>query len=155
MRQVSTDHALIGVMAAAAILAAVLLPPMAGYPAIILVGVFAGVPRLTRAWPDRAFCLACAGTLLVAASAAASTWEGLGMAWLVAGIIATVMEFPMRSIPALLAAFLATAAITLMIEMANHVLLPLVILACMTGLIAAVMAIRDYRFRKHYSGVPV
>ncbi len=157
MSALAPDRVILVLMAAVVILSTLIRPGPAGYLAILLVVVFAITYRLTRTWPDRVFYLVCSGILLVAISGAASVWEGLVLAWMAAGVIATVMEIHVsaQDLPALLVAGSVTLAITLMIELANHVLLPLAILCGITGCVLAVMAIRDYRFRKQYSGVPV
>jgi len=141
-------------MAAIVILGTIIRPVMTGYLSILLVGVFTIVYWRTRSWPDRIFYLVCSGTLLVAVCAAAVVWEGLIIAWLVAGVIATVMKVTLtaKDLPALLAACSVTAIISLMIDRANHVLLPLAILCGIAASVFAVMSIRAYRFRKQYAG---
>jgi len=157
MSALAADRVILCLMAAVVILSALFRPGPAGYLPILLVVVFAITYWLTRTWPDRVFYLVCSGTVLVVISGAASVWEGLVLAWMVTGVIATVMEVrvPVHDLPALLVACSATLAITLMIELANHVLLPLAVLWGTAGSILAVMAIRDYRFRKQYSGARV
>ena len=156
MSLLTPGRIIIGLMAAAVVLSTVLRPGMAGYLALLLVGVFALTYFLTLPRPDRIFYLACSGALLVAIAAAASVWEGLLIAWMAAGVIATTMGIQVtgQDLPALLAAIASTLAIALMIGMANHVLLPLAVLSGITGCILVVLVIRDYRFRKQYSGAP-
>jgi hypothetical protein len=154
MNPPSRDIQIIIVMAAVVILATAIFPSPSWYLTLVLLGVFILVSWRTRAWPDRVFYLTCSGILLVVACSAASTGEGLVVAWLLAGVIATVMGmiWSKKDIPAVLMFGSSTLAVALMIQLANHVLLPLLILGAATALVVAALAIRDYRFRKEHTG---
>lgn len=144
----------IGLLAVVAVLSAILVPSPAAYLTVVLTAAFALIYRVTRAWPDRAFYLVCTGVLLVAISASVSVWEGLAAGWLVAAVFvsATGIVITIRDLPVLLAGGFVTVAIALMIALANHVLLPLIVLCTAAVLFLGIMAVRDHRFRKEYSG---
>jgi cell division protein FtsW (lipid II flippase) len=154
MTVLTPDRVLLLLMAAAVIAGTILRPGPAEYLAILLVCVFAAVYRLTRNRPDRLFYLACSGALLVAVCATASTWEGLFVAWMAAGVLAASAGITVsaRDLPAVLLCAGVTLVLAWMIELANHVLLPLTVIGGITAIILAVMAIRTYRLRKEYAG---
>lgn len=156
MSNLPADRVIIGMMAAIVVLVTVIRPAMAGYLSILLVGIFAVIYWWTRNWHDRFFYVACSGVLLVVICGAISIWEGLIIAWMVAGILATVtgVTVSVHDLPAVLAGGVATILITLMIELANHALLPIAILCGITLGFLAVIILRDYRFQKQYSGAP-
>ena len=157
MRPLPPDSLITLVMAAVIILAAAVFPAPAWYLTLVLLGLFVAVYWLTRNWHDRVFYLVCSGALLVVACGTTSIWEGLAIAWMLGGIIATAtgMEVSRDDIPAVLTFGACTLAVALMIQLSNHVLLPLLVLSAASAGIAAVMAIRDYRFRKLCSGARV
>jgi hypothetical protein len=154
MTPLPSSRVILGIMAGVVILGSLFRPSLAGYLAIVFFGVFFLVFWLTRNQPGRVFYLAVTGTLLTAVCAAASTGEGLVIAWLGGGLIAGVMgaRLSRHDIPALLAGGIFTVALAALIEWSNHVLLPIVIMGGIAGCFLAVMAVRDYRFRKQYTG---
>jgi len=156
MSRLPADRVIIGMMAAVVVLITLISPAPSGYLPVLLVGIFAALYWWIRNWHDRFFYLVCSGIVLVAVCGAGSTWEGLIIAWMVAGILATVtgVTVSVHDLPAVLAGGAATILITLMIELANHALLPIAILCGMTLGFLAVIIIRDYRFQKQYSGAP-
>ena len=141
-------------LAAVVVLVTAIYPTPAWYLTLLLLGLYIAVYRLTRSWQDRAFYLVCAGALLVIACGAAGIWEGLVVAWVVGGSIATAMGMTASrdELPALLAFGTGTLAVALLVYLSNHVLLPLFALGALAAGIAAVLAIRDYQFRKQYTG---
>jgi hypothetical protein len=109
----------------------------------------------TRTWQDRAFILLCAGQPLVIACGVISLYAGLFVVWMLAGIVlsSTGMFGSAPDRRSFLYFCGATLVIAAGIGQANHVLPPLLILGAMAAIFAAVRAIREYRFRKQYSGV--
>ena len=154
MSRIPGDRVIIGLISAVVILGAIFKPGMAGYLSILLTAVFVTVYWLTRSWRDRIFYLICTGALLVTICGVLSIWEALVISWMIAGIIAALMDISVseRDLPIVLAGLAVTFAVTLMIELANHVLFPLIVLCGISGILFMVMVIRDYRFRKQYYG---
>jgi len=154
MNPVPADLWFLGFLAAAVILVTAIGPAPAWYLSIILLVVFCAVFWLTRTRHDRIFYLVCGGVLLVAACGAASIWGGLVVAWMLAGIVATAlgMTGANNDIVAFLAFCSGTLLVAVMVQLANHVLLPLFILCLGTAVFLFVQTIRDYQFRKQYSG---
>ncbi len=157
MRSLSPDSWITIAMAAVIVLAAAVYPTPSWYLAILFLGLFVTVYRLTGNWHDRVFYLVCSGVLLVVACGTTNIWEGLIIAWMLCGIIAasTGMRLSRDDLPAILIFGACTLAVALMVQLANHVLLPLLVLSAVVAGIAAVMAIRDYQFRKECSGARV
>jgi hypothetical protein len=157
MRPLSPDSWVTIVMAAIIILADVVYPTPSWYLTLVLLGLFITVYWLTVSRHDRVFYLVCSGVLLVVACGTISIWEGFIIAWTLGVIIATAagMRVSRNDIPALLTFGSCTLAVALMIQLANHVLLPLLVLSAVIAGIAAVLAIRDYQFRKECSGARV
>jgi hypothetical protein len=157
MNPLSPDLRITLFMAAVVILVTAIHPTPSWYLTLFLLGLYVAVYWLTRTWHDRAFYLVGFGALLVVACGAASIWEGLIVAWMVGGSIAVVtgMTVSRNDIPVLLAFGSCTLAVALIISLANHVLLPLFVLCALTAGIAAILAIRDYQFRKQCSGARV
>jgi hypothetical protein len=122
-------------------------------PLLVLVGI---VLYRTRTWKDRALYILCAGQPLVIASGTALVWAGLFVVWTLAGIVLSSLGMlgsgrDWRSYAGFCGATLVIAA---GIDASNHVLLPLVILGGLITLFSAVQTIREYRFRKQYTGAP-
>ncbi len=157
MRPLSPGSRIILLMAAVIILAMAMYPTPSWYLILLLLGLFATVHRLTKTRDDRVFYLVCSGSLLVIACGTASIWEGLIVAWLAGSSIASAMGMAAsrNDIMALLAFGVCTLAVALMIQLANHVLLPLLVLCAVTAGIAAVLSVRDYQLRKQCSGARV
>jgi len=118
---------------------------------LVLTGI---VLYTTRTWKDRAFYILCAGLPLVIALSAVQIWAGLFAVWMLAGIVLAELEMLASGNEWMsYAAFCgATLVIAAGIQVSNHVLLPLMILAGIIALIVAVQILRDYRFRKQYTG---
>ncbi len=154
MNPVNTRFFLNGLLAAVILLFSLLYPSPAAYAALFSTVLFIAVFLVTRSWDDRAVYLALAGTLLVAVFSAASAWGGLAAAWMIALIIASVMDIRLTraSAKSLAIAACATVAVTLFIDSQNHVPVPLMVVCTAAFLILAVIAVRKYRFRKHYCG---
>ena len=149
------EYGFFAVLAAGVLLLTAANPLPSWYLSPLLIGLIGGVMYYTRTWQDRAFMLLCAGQPLVIACGAISLYAGLFVVWMGAGIVLSTTGMfgsgPDRR------SFLyfcgATLLIVTGIEQANHVLLPLLILGAVTVVFAAVQTIREYRFRKQYTGV--
>jgi len=149
-----TAYGFFAVLAAGVLLLTAASPSPFWYLFPLLIALFGGVMYYTRTWQDRAFMLLCAGQPLVIACGAISLYAGLFVVWLLAGIVLSAMGMfgsgPDRRF------FLYFCGATLLIAagigQANHVLLPLLVLGAVTVLFIAVQTIREYQFRKHYSG---
>ncbi len=129
-------------------------PPASPYIGPLLLFLTGIVVYATRTWKDRAFYLLCAGQPLVIALSVVLIWAGLFAVWMLAGIVlADLGMLASASDWISYAAFCgATLVIAAGIEVSNHVLLPLMILAGLLVLLVAVQILRDYRFRKQYAG---
>ena len=139
--------------------AGVLLFMLAASPAFwyiypLLLALTGMVLYATRTGKDRVFYIICAGQPLVIALSAVLVWAGLFAEWMLAGIVlAGLGMLASRNDWLTYAAFCgATLVIAAGIQASNHVLLPLIILASLIALFAAVRTLRDYHFRKQYTG---
>ena len=126
----------------------------AGPLALLLLVIVAAVLHLTGSWPDRGLYLTCAGMPLVIACSMANFWAGLVAICLLAVLLAEVFCIARtKDDRLLLAAFAGSSlAIALVIHLANHVLIPLVIIMGMTALVLAIQSVRTYQLRKQYAG---
>jgi len=126
----------------------------AGYLNFLLLLLLSGILVITRTWHDRGFYLACSGEPLVIACGIMNLWAGLFAVCMLAGIVCGALglvESRKDLIPFTLfcgSSFL----VALLIQVSNHVLLPLLILGSMTAIILAIQSVRTYQFRKHYTG---
>jgi hypothetical protein len=149
-----TAYGFFAVLAAGVLLLTATAPSPSWYLLPLLIALTGGVMYYSRTWQDRAFILLCAGQPLVIACGALSLFAGLFVVWMLAGIVLSTMgmfgsEPDRRSFLYFCGATLVIAA---GIGQANHVLLPLLILGAVTVVFAAVQTIREYRFRKQYTG---
>ena len=126
------------------------------YLNLILLCLFGGISYAIRSWHDRVFYLVCAGEPLIVACGAINLWAGVFVLWMVAGIVCNaigMLDFLMGIKSFVL--FCGVAAIVaILIQVSNHVLLPLLILATGTGAILAVQVIRDHQFIKQFGASP-
>ena len=120
-------------------------------PLLVLSGI---VLHVTRTWKDRMFYILCAGQPLVIALSAAQGWAGLFIMWMLAGIVLATLGMLVsgRDWQSYAAFCGVTLVIAAGIDASNHVLLPLVIIGGLTSLFVAVQTIREYQFRKRYTG---
>lgn len=122
------------------------------YPVLL---VLAGIVLYaTRTWKDRVFYILCAGQPLVIALSAVLVWAGLFAVWMLAGTALAALGMlasgdDWRTYAVFCGATLVIAA---GIQVSNHVLLPLMILAGLAALFAGFRILRDYQFRKQYTG---
>jgi hypothetical protein len=148
------DYGFFLLMIAGILIFAAAVSPSSWYlypPLLVLLGI---VLHVTRTWKDRVFYILCAGQPLVIASCATLVWAGLFVVWMLAGIVLATLGMlgsgrDRQSYAAFCGAALVIAA---GIDASNHVLLPLVIIGGLTSLFAAVQTIREYQFRKRYTG---
>jgi hypothetical protein len=120
----------------------------------ILLFLFLGILVITRTWHDRGFYQVCGGETLVISCSIMNLWAGLFAVCMVAGIVCEalgLLESHQDLRP--FALFCGVSFIlTLLIQLSNHVLLPLIILGGMTALILVIQSVRSYQFRKHLTG---
>lgn len=112
---------------------------------------------LTRRWPDRAFYLLCAGQPAVIACGSTNIWAGLFVEAMLAGMVAGTMGqlVSREDYLFLLLFFGLTFLLALLIQVSNHVFFLLPALGAGLALLAGILAIRNYRFRKEYTGAPL
>jgi len=128
--------------------------PEAWYLTPVLLLAFLGVYALTRSWPDRGFYLVCSGVLLTIAAGAINLWAGLFTVWMLAGTICSSHGL-LQTTPdfhSFLGFCGITAAVALLLEFSNHVVLPLSVLTAGFLIVLFVQSVRVYQFKKHYSG---
>ena len=116
--------------------------------------MFWGVAYLTRLWPDRMLYLCSAGVLLVIALSFSSIWAGLVMAAVLTAMILqslNLLETPSDRKNFLMYCGMITI-LAACLEFSNHVLLPLLLLATVTAGLVFVHTVREFRFRREYSG---
>lgn len=156
MRQEQLNYLFLGVLAAGVIGVTVWSGSPVWYLNFIFLCLFVGISYAIRSWHDRAFYLVCAGEPLIVACGAMNLYAGMFAVWMVAGIVCNAMgmlEFLMGIKSFVL--FCGVAAIVaILVQVSNHVLLPLLILTAGTGAILAVLVVRDYQFRKQFGASP-
>ena len=121
-------------------------------PALLL--AFLGIYAVSRSWPDRGFYLVCSGVLLTTAAGAMNLWAGLFTVWMAAGTVCSSHGL-LQTTPdfhTFLGFCGITTAIALFIELSNHVVLPLSVLAAGLLIVLLVQSVRAYQLKKHYSG---
>ena len=151
---VRQDHGFFLLLAAGVLVFTVAVSPASWYLCPLLLALTGIVLYATRTWKDRVFYILCAGQPLVIALSAVLVWAGLFAEWMLAGIV--LAELGMLASRNDWLAYAAFCGVTLVIaagiQASNHVLLPLIILTGIIALFAAVRILRDYRFRKQYTG---
>ena len=156
MRQEHRNYIFLGVLTAGVIGVTAWSGSPVWYLNLILLCLFMGISYAIRSWHDRAFYLVCAGEPLIVTCGAINLWAGVFVVWMVAGIVCNaigMLEFSMGIKSFVLFCGVA-AIIAILIQISNHVLLPLLILIAGTGAILAVLAVRDYQFRKQFGARP-
>ncbi|MFA5268026.1 MAG: hypothetical protein WC379_08635 [Methanoregula sp.] len=131
-------------------------PSLYWFVCISLAAITGIILYLTRQWPDRAFYLACAGQPAAIACGSTNIWAGLVVEVMLAGMVAGTMghlsseeDYRYLLLYACLALLLA-----LLIGFSNHVFFLLLALGTALALLAGIMAIRGYQFRKECTGAP-
>ena len=156
MRLEQLNYLFFGVLAAGVIGVTAWSGSQVWYLNLILLCLFGGISYAIRSWHDRAFYLVCAGEPLIVACGAINLLAGMFVVWMVAGIVCNAMgmlEFSVGIKSFVLFCGIA-AIVTILIQVSNHVLLPLLILTAGTGAILAVQVIRDHQFRKPFGASP-
>ncbi|HPS23895.1 MAG TPA: hypothetical protein PLM60_10890 [Methanoregulaceae archaeon] len=124
------------------------------YLPILLLILFSAIFLLTQTGRDRVIYLVCGGEPLVIICGTMNLWAGLIIQCTLAGIISVAMGFFESTwdqrVFALFCGILSL--VTLLIELSNHVLLPLFVLGAATTVILAARSVRMYQFRKQYNG---
>ena len=155
MNSLHREYVLAGCLAIAVIAYSIASPSLIGYAVMVLAVTFASCLFLTGNRPDRGFFLAGSGVILVAASGLMNAWFGLAISWVIALIVMSgtgVLES--REDLRLFGYFCAvTFALAGIIDLSNHVTIPILIIGGIFAACLAVMEIQQYRMRKHYSGV--
>ena len=131
-------------------------PSVYGFAGIVLALLPGVILYLTRQWPDRAFYLICAGQPAVIACGSTMLFAGLFVELMLAGMVAGTMGLLVsrEDYLFLLLFFGLTFLLTLLIQVSNHVFFLLPALGAALALLAGVLAIRNYQFRKECSGAP-
>ena len=152
MRQELRNYLFLGVLAAGVIGVTIWSGSPIWYLNLILLCLFGGISYAIRSWHDRAFYLVCCGEPLIVACGAINLWAGLFVVWMVVGIVCNTMgmlEFS-GGIKSFVLFCGVAAIVAILMQISNHVLLPLLILTAGTGAILAVLMVRDYQFRKQF-----
>ncbi|MDO9326756.1 MAG: hypothetical protein Q7T80_17540 [Methanoregula sp.] len=125
-----------------------------GFLNYLLLLLVLGVMVMTRTWQDRGFYLTCGGEPLVIACSIMNPWAGLFTVCMLAGIVCDALELLKSRQDIKPFAFFCGSSflIALLIQVSNHVILPLLILAGIAAIIIAIQSVRMHQFRKHYSG---
>jgi cell division protein FtsW (lipid II flippase) len=95
--------------------------------------------------------------VLAAATAMANPWAGLFVIWMLAGLIAASLGLlaSREDFPVLLLFWAASLLIAALLQLSDHVVLPLLVLGAGCALVIGFQVIRDYQFRKrHAAGAP-
>jgi len=153
---VRNDHGFFLLLVAGVLIFTLVARPPSWYLYLLLLVVFGIVLHATRTWKDRIFYILCAGQPLVIALSAVLVWAGLFAVWMLAGIVLAALGMlasadDWRTYAAFCGAALVIAA---GIDASGHVLLPLLIIGGLTAVFAMVCTVREYRFRKQYTGAP-
>jgi hypothetical protein len=124
------------------------------YLNFLLLLLLGAILAVTRSWPDRGFYLACGGVPLVIACSIMNLWAGLFAVCMLGGMVAGALGLlTSREDLRPFACFCAGSSfVALLIQLSNHVLLPLLVIGGLTVLIIAIQSIRMYQFKKHYTG---
>lgn len=156
MKAENWDYLFIAVLAVTVIGVTVWTGSVVWYLPPILLCLFGGVFYATRRWHDRGFFLICAGIPLMVACGAMSAWAGLVAGWMVAGCTCNAMGLLARPRERQLFGVFcaATLPVALIVYFSNHVVVPIIIFAVVTGAIVAVQQIRDHQWRKRYGVQP-
>jgi hypothetical protein len=142
-------------MAGGALGAAIASQSLTGYLCVLLLIPPGGILFAAPAWHGRIFYLVCSGELLVIACGAISIWAGLFTAWMLTGVV--LGELGLIENKDDFSVYLLFGCVTLILaavmQVSNHVLIPLLVLAAGAGLVLFFQHIRNYQLRKKYTGV--
>ena len=134
--------------------AVLLLQPATAYLDFIILLIFISVFALTRTWHDRGFYLVCSSVPLMIGAGMMNIWAGMMVIWMVAGTICTSLGIlaSREDMMHFLGFCGCVLLVTLLIDVSNHVLLPLLVLAGGVAVVLLIQSVRAYQFRKYYSG---
>ena len=156
MRQEQRDYVFLGVLVVGVIGITAWSGSPVWYLNLILLCLFGGIFSAIRNWHDRVFYLVCAGEPLIVACSATNLWAGVVVVWMVAGIVCNTMgmlEFS-GGIKSFVLFCGVAAIVAALVQVSNHVVFPLLILAAGTVAILAAQAIRDHQFKKLFGACP-
>jgi hypothetical protein len=155
MNPMKPEYGFFAGMVAGVLILSVLVPTQYWYINLILITLFGITLYYTAPRNDRIFYLVCAGELLVVAAGVTMLWAGLFMVWMLAGVVCGVQGLLVSRTDyyTLILFWGCTILIASVIQVSNHVILPLLLFGLGTGLILGIRMMRNYQFRKHYSGV--
>ena len=124
------------------------------YLNILLLLLVSAVLILTRTWQDRGFYLVCSGEPLVIACSIMNIWAGLFTVCMLAGIVCGAFGLLESGEDLKYFALFCGGSflVALLIQISNHVLLPLLFFGCIIALILFIQSVRTYKFRKQYTG---
>jgi hypothetical protein len=155
MKPVSPEYGFFALLVAGVIAFTLPFFPALYWFACLLLVALAGVTLfLARRWPDRAFYLICAGQPAVIACGSTNIWAGLFVEMMLAGMVAGTMALlsSREDYHYLLLFFGLILLLALLIQVSNHMFFLLLALGAGLALLAGIMAIRGYQFRKEYTG---
>jgi hypothetical protein len=154
MNRIRPEYGFFAGMAAGILILSALVSSPSWYIHLMLLAVVGIILYSTTAWHDRIFYLVCAGGLLVVAAGVMNLWAGLFVVWMLAGLTCGAQGLleSRKDYYALLLFWGCTLVIAAVIQVSNHVILPLLLSGAGTGLIIGIQVIRNYQFRKQHSG---
>ncbi len=154
MNNLQPEYLFFIALAAGAAVITVLWASPIWYVNVMLLLLFSGILIITRTWRDRGFYLICGGVPLVIACGIMDLFAGLFAVCMLAGIVCGALGLlKTRRDLVPFALFCGSSfLIALLIQVSNHVLLPLLILGSMTAIILAIQSVRTYQFQKHCTG---
>lgn len=157
MRTIPPEAGFFLLLVVGVLLLVLLSPPSLNGSFCLLLALLPGIVLyLTRRWPDRAFYLTCAGQPAVIACGSITILAGLFAALMLAGMAgATLGLFTRRGDYRDLVLFFCLALVpALLVFASNHVFLLLAALGAVLALLLVLLVVRDYQFRKGYTGAP-
>lgn len=141
-------------LATGVVVISILLGSPVWYLNVTLLLLFLGVLAITRTWRDRGFFLVCGGEPLVVACGIMNLWAGLFSVCMLAGIVCGALGLIESRRDLMPFAFFCGGSfgIALLIQVSNHVLLSLLVIGAITAIVLAIQSVREYQFRKQYTG---
>jgi hypothetical protein len=133
---------------------AILRPSLTGYAGIALLAVVSFLFLYSRTWRNRGFILICSSVPLIVSCAIQDIRVGAGAACLLGGIVSSVLGLldTRGDLPSF-GLFCGTVGlVALLVAFSNHVIAPLIIIAGIASLVLFIQSVRNYQFRKEYSG---
>ncbi len=154
MNDLSQEYKFYIALVAGVIIATLLSGSPAGYLNFLLLFLVFGIMMITRTWHDRMFYLTCGSQPLVIACSVMNIWAGLFTVCMLAGMMCGELGLLESHRDFRFFALFCGSSflIALLIQLSNHVLLPLLIFSCMAAIILGIQTVRMHQFRKHYSG---